>query len=295
MSLRKNNLFILIAVIIVGLTAGGLYARRTDLSEAYYRWKLGPVPKAVSRSEVALTAEKFTDEDVLEAIQGADGPIQDDIGDTEAPDEKKAREDPVLSEADQEDGVVGVPDSFNLMVPFVVQAPFAEWDALHEDACEEASVIMLYAYLNDETYISAEDAEERIRAIVNYEMETLGYFESTTAEQTAGIMRDFYGMQNISAQELGSIDELKRQIAKGYPVVVPASGKSLKNPFFTNGGPDYHMLVVKGYTATYFITNDPGTKRGADFMYTYNTLWNAIHDWNGGNVLEGKKMMIIAE
>src|SRR3990172_1100789 len=30
-----------------------------------------------------------------------------------------------------------------LDMPFLVQAPFAVWDPLHEDACEEASLIMV--------------------------------------------------------------------------------------------------------------------------------------------------------
>ncbi|MBI4122698.1 MAG: hypothetical protein HY462_01740, partial [Parcubacteria group bacterium] len=36
---------------------------------------------------------------------------------------------------------------------------------------------------------------------------------------------------------------------------------------------------IRGYTPTQFITNDPGTKRGEEFVYPYNTLINAIHDW----------------
>jgi len=92
---------------------------------------------------------------------------------------------------------------------------------------------------------------------------------------------------------LSSVNDLKRAVANGYPVIVPASGKELPNPNFRNGGPLYHMLVVKGYTADRIITNDPGTHLGADFTYTYDGLMNAAHDWNGGDVTHGAPVMII--
>ena len=61
-------------------------------------------------------------------------------------------------------------------------------------------------------------------------------------------------------------------------------------------GPLYHMLVVKGYTKDgTIITNDPGTRRGADFLYDPDALFNAVHDWNGGNVNEGAKVMVVVE
>lgn len=66
----------------------------------------------------------------------------------------------------------------------------------------------------------------------------------------------------------------------------------LGNPYFTPPGPIYHMLVIKGYNLTEFITNDPGTRRGADYVYSYQTLMKAIHDWNNGNVESGKSATI---
>ena len=44
-----------------------------------------------------------------------------------------------------------LPAEINLKVPFVLQAPNALWDALHEDACEEASVIMFNAFFKKKT------------------------------------------------------------------------------------------------------------------------------------------------
>jgi hypothetical protein len=55
------------------------------------------------------------------------------------------------------------------------------------------------------------------------------------------------------------------------------------------------MLVIKGYTsAEKFITNDPGTRRGADFLYDENVIMEAMHDWRvDKNIDLGKKVIII--
>ena len=41
------------------------------------------------------------------------------------------------------------------------------------------------------------------------------------------------------------------------------------------------MLVIVGYTETEFITHDPGTRRGKNYRYTFDTIMDAIHDWTG--------------
>ena len=55
------------------------------------------------------------------------------------------------------------------------------------------------------------------------------------------------------------------------------------------------MLVVRGFTSDgKFITNDPGTYRGEGYQYDFDTVMNAIHDWNGGEeITQGKKVALI--
>ena len=74
-----------------------------------------------------------------------------------------------------------------------------------------------------------------------------------------------------------------------------ADGKALPNPYFRNGGPVYHALIIRGYTADAFITNDPGTRSGENFLYAYDTLLHAIHDWNHGNVKDGKRVVLVVD
>ena len=39
------------------------------------------------------------------------------------------------------------------------------------------------------------------------------------------------------------------------------------------------MLVITGFTEDTFITNDPGTKHGLNYEYSYETLKAATGNW----------------
>jgi hypothetical protein len=72
------------------------------------------------------------------------------------------------------------------------------------------------------------------------------------------------------------------------------AGRQLGNPNYKQPGPLYHMLVIKGYKKNGdFITNDSGTRKGADYIYQADVIMQAMHDWNGGKVKTGKKVMLI--
>jgi hypothetical protein len=90
---------------------------------------------------------------------------------------------------------------------------------------------------------------------------------------------------------------MKKYLAKRKPIIVPAAGRMLGNPYFTAPGPLYHNLVLTGYDGDTIITNDPGTKRGKDYKYDIGTLYGAIHDFTGNkdDIEKGRKAMIILE
>jgi hypothetical protein len=187
-----------------------------------------------------------------------------------------------------------LPDQINLDVPFTPQAPLGVWDAFHEDACEEASALMVGRFWSGRPIVSAADAETELQAIGKKEIEIFGYNKDTNAEQTARFMQEFYGFKNVIVRYNISIDDIKSEVGVGRPVISPLYGRGPMNPYFRGDGPLYHMLVVKGYTKDgNFITNDPGTKRGKDYLYDEQYLFARIHDWNGGDVLNGQTVMII--
>jgi hypothetical protein len=188
-----------------------------------------------------------------------------------------------------------LPAEFNLAVPFTSQAPFAVWDEIHEDACEEASVMMIDAFFTNRNF-TAQSADDEIFSIVDWETKTFGYWLDTTAEETAQILREKYGYQNVRVVYDIGINDIKREVAMGRPVILPAAGQLLGNIYFQQPGPLYHMLVVRGWTKEgMIITNDPGTKRGEGYLYEPDVLINAVHDWSGGDVENGRKAMIVVE
>lgn len=185
-----------------------------------------------------------------------------------------------------------IPSEFLLDVPFTSQAPKANWDQPYQDACEEASVLNVDFYYKNKTFTS-DLADEEILKFVEFEKTFLGFYESTTAAEIARVIRAYLNYSRVDVIENPSVEQIKGFIAAGHPVIVPSQGQQLGNPNFTDPGPVYHMFVIKGYTADEFITNDVGTRKGESYRYSIETVMNAMHDWNGGDVENGAKRIIV--
>lgn len=184
----------------------------------------------------------------------------------------------------------------NLRVPFVSQAPFALWDNLHNNACEEAALILVHYFLKEEG-LTKEIMEKEIQDLVAWQIKNLGEHKDLTLEEVGKMARDYYGWQKIRIQDKITIEDIKKELTKGNPVIVPAAGRLLGNPYYRQPGPYYHMLVIRGYQGNKFITNDPGTRRGEGYSYHEDVLYQAIHDWpgEGKDILEGEKKMLVIE
>ncbi len=189
-----------------------------------------------------------------------------------------------------------IPTEINLAVPFLLQAPKQSWVAPFEDACEEASLLMVDAYYDGrKTSFGADEGTKAILAIVAYEDKAYGYNKDTNAEEALETSQNYFHRPNVEIAE-ATESNIKSALAKGYPVIAPAYGKALLNPNFRNGGPAYHMLVIKGYTKDgQWITNDPGTKNGPDYLYPKQRLLDAIHDFNKEEMKLGRKVVIIVK
>jgi hypothetical protein len=61
----------------------------------------------------------------------------------------------------------------------------------------------------------------------------------------------------------------------------PAKWKTLNNPYYSNGWPDYHVMVVRWYDDTSYITNDVWTKRWDWYVYSNDILSSSLRDYNG--------------
>lgn len=188
---------------------------------------------------------------------------------------------------------VEIPVKKILIVPFTSQAPYADWSMPYKEACEEASAIILDHFFSGRE-LNKDIATKEINDLVDWQMKNWGEHKDLTAAETAKMIEQYYGYKAKVVYDI-NINDIKLEISKGNPVIIPAAGRLLGNKYFRVPGPIYHMLVVIGYDADEIITNDPGTKRGEGYRYTYNTFYNAIHDWTGDEetINQGRKAMII--
>jgi len=206
-----------------------------------------------------------------------------------------------------------LPEKAYLEVPFAPQAPKAVWDDLHNEACEEASLIMAKYWLENKK-LTADKMEEEILNAVAWQEENWGGHYDLPVEKIVELAKEYFKIEKVKViYNIESVKQIKEKIAAGNLVLVPAAGRLLDNPYYRQPGPVYHMLVLKGFDKKGIITNDPGTKRGEDFRFKEDNLWLAIHDWPAGigrplefgqeiskdeaaiKILEGQKVMMVVE
>ncbi len=195
---------------------------------------------------------------------------------------------------------IELPESVALSVPFSVQAPYADWNPPFDEACEEVSLLMAEFALRGNA-LPKETANEEIKELASWE-EAEGYAVDITVAELASIARERFGRKTAvySGNDV-TIENIQRLLAAGYPVIIPAAGQHLGNPYFSGDGPPYHMLVITGYKSggifsdLEFVTNDPGTKRGEGYTYDADVILDVIHDWTGDKetILSGGKTILV--
>ena len=162
----------------------------------------------------------------------------------------------------------------------------------YQEACEETAALVVHYYYEGKKF-TPDLANREILAIVDFENEHLGFYKDTTAEETADWIKAYWGYDRVEVITDPTVEEIKRNVAEGRPVIVPTAGRELGNPNFTPPGPVYHFIVIRGYTPTSFITNDVGTRLGEKYTYKIETVMDAMHDWNDGKVERGAKKIIV--
>lgn len=272
--MKRVQLWLLLALIALGLG----YSLRGQIREFIYSASQPALPSAIVYIAPTSTQPEATPTSTAPIVRPDKAP---------APTPKPVPTDPLVWTGD-------LPSELNLKIPFLLQAPKQNWVQPFEDACEEASLIMVDAFYRGRTAnYEADEGIDAILKVVAFEDAEYGYNKDTTSADVAKTAQEFYGYSKTIVTDATEA-KIKAVLANGYPVIVPAYGKALLNPNFRNGGPEYHMLVIKGYTKDgQWITNDPGTRRGADYIYPKQRLLDAIHDFNAEDMRQGRKLMIV--
>jgi len=205
-------------------------------------------------------------------------------------------EDPILSEeedvkvpeetastlAEEKKEITVLPGQVLLDVDFTSQAPLRDWSYPWQDACEEAAVLITMRYFDGRGIADKYEARDALQEIIDWENETLGFYKDTSATTTVKIITDFYDYSNVRLEYEPTLEFMKKEIAKGNLIIMPAAGRLLENPYFTPPGPIYHNIVLIGYDddSQIFYANDPGIMSGGGFKYSYNNIIESIADWS---------------
>ena len=298
--------FFTFVIFLIALGAG-LYTQRVEVLD-WYRGVSAPVlPEAVGFEEVEKVEEVEEGDkvDKVEEVEILVPSVPSDVSESEPTDlsesdvplaQEQAVDEPATELTNESIQEESLPTSINLAVPFTSQAPHGNWDEPYQESCEEASVYMVHAYFSgvDEGQIPPDTADAELLKVIDFENELYGFYQDTTAEQAGMFAELMYG-HTYTVLTDPTIEDIQRALVAGHPVIVPAAGRLLGNPYFTAPGPVYHMLVIRGYTQDgQFIVNDPGTFRGEAYLYDFDTIMSAMHDWNDGNeITEGKKAVLV--
>jgi len=169
-----------------------------------------------------------------------------------------------------------LPSKFLLDVQFQSQAPFGDWSQPYQDACEEAAIIIVEHYFNQQS-LSKEVMKSEIDSSVVWQIKNWGGHHDLPADQILKLAEDYYNLTGKVVRDY-SLNDMKVLIHSGKPILAPTAGRKLGNPNFSGAGPEYHNIVIIGYDDLrgVFITNDPGTRKGENYIYKYQTVLSAI-------------------
>lgn len=120
---------------------------------------------------------------------------------------------------------------------------------------------MAYAYFSGhvESTLDPEFVEKEITRLTEWQREEFGYYFDSDVAETAQMLREVYGLKTNIVTNYTE-EDLKNALSENKVLIYFGAGRMLGNPYYRSPGPLYHVLVIKGYNDTKFITNDPGTK-----------------------------------
>ncbi len=260
--MKYKFIYLILAFIVLVLVITS-YSNHTIVYDVLYYLTKPALPKAISYLESKI--DRLEDLAVGEAIASSSEAVEHPAITTS--DLLKMLSRPLAQE-------------INLDVPFQAQAPFGNWQEPYQDACEEASLIMVDHYLRG-VGLTKQEMKDEIDQRIAWETNQWGYEKNLSLEKVQIVAKTFYPYKTDIITE-PTIDQIRLELNLGRPVIVPLEARLLKNPNYTPPGPVYHVIVIRGYTANgNFITNDPGTHLGADYLYNEEVIMSAIHDWDG--------------
>lgn len=269
---KKLRVPLISAFLFLGIFIFGFFLN--DYKQVSYEAELGQIELSLSEEHDSLVVKKGEKSAV-----------------------KPALEDPAVLAEKIEKEIIPAP--IIIKVPFIPQAPLAEWeDPRQQDGCEEAASLMAISWAQGGDLNPAK-AKEAILEISKYEEDKIGTYIDTSASTTLStIINGYFSYENARVVYNFAIADIVRELENNNLVIVPTNGQLLNNPHYNPPGPERHNLLIIGYDyeSKEFITHDPGTRMGKEYRYAEAVLFNAIIDYPTGDhqpIISPAKAMIV--
>jgi hypothetical protein len=278
--LRLGGTLIVLAGYYI-ITHGYYPVTRADIWEAYYTLKKTLVTeiKTKNSKESEINREETNPAIIPENKNQAPIPNPVNTPENNNPNNKNTN----TNSPEEQETTSPIPNFVNNHMAFISQAPLANWDALHEEACEEAALLIGHYYLSGKESVSPKDAEKDIQELSAYTKTVYPKKDDANLEELKRVAQNKFGYTDWKITENPKTSDIQKEVAEGNGVIMPLAGREINNPNFKRPGPLFHMLIVSGYDNKkgVFITQDPGTRKGKNYEYKFNVLIEALHDFPG--------------
>ncbi len=173
---------------------------------------------------------------------------------------------------------------FVLDVAFMQEAPDGNWTHPWSNACEETVILMADKYYAGQKSIGISEAKTYLSQMFRREEELFGTNRNADASQMLEIIQKYADFKGKIVTN-PALDDIKKEVAAGRPVITLHRGFDLHNPNieFSPTLSSYHTALVVGYDEDreVFIVHDPGDEYdGAKHEYKYSTFMKSLHDYN---------------
>jgi hypothetical protein len=151
---------------------------------------------------------------------------------------------------------------------------FPEASSPADDNCGPTSVLMVASKYSGTTPIADQISQIDDWLAITFGS-TWGYSANngkgsgTEAPELVSLARNYFGLTDSAGFSGWTIDQLKQELARGYPVIVRV------RPQMVASYPDAHYMVLLGMDSESVYVNDPGIRRGGQAKYKLQDFINA--------------------
>ena len=168
--------------------------------------------------------------------------------------------------------------------PYTSEIPTGTWAPPWNNACEEATIVMVNDYYFGYETLPKKIAADNMNPLFKIENKIFGGNANTDASQTAQLINDYTDSTAV-IKENPTIDEIKNELRQNRPVITFHYAKNIVNVNYhwRAGGSYYHVMTLVGFddnTKEFFVHDSGDPVTGAFHRYGYDVIMNSLHDYN---------------